>query len=459
MTTTTSNIVSASLIGKEDMAMVYLSPSPYFDLFEEIIDIRRYNLNKHRTVGLCLTTSDGRLFLGRISPSTPAAKIPRWQSRIKGAWLIKIRPNVVTSITEAQDAFQRLSTSDASWVTLLFSHPEVHPDISHNGLPIMSSAPFHQHVHDQINNQWDFTSVAEHLRWVAPYTLVDNGGILNCTTKVMKLTQRILLQQDDWDDWQESEYLQLNQYHAQNMFGFPVAPSKDDAVFHLVWTYNIKAVDGRKKARCICNGSTWSGKVLVLTETYANCVNQTSAWLFYAVASVENLLIFGANVSNAFTEAPPPKQPFFIRLDCAFCKWWEKHLKRAPIPPGHIIPVLLAMQGHPESPRLWEKHADRILREIGLTPIVHEPCLYSGTFDSKRVLFMQQVDNFAIAAPNAHTSDIVMDLINKKLTIPSSNRGIWTCTTALTSSRQNTTSKSPSKPSLMKYSKNTLQPG
>ncbi len=138
-------------------------------------------------------------------------------------------------------------------------------------------------------------------------------------------------QPDDWNDWQESEYLQLNQYNAQNMFGMPVFASEDDAVFHLVWTYNIKAVDGRKKARCVCNGSTRSGKVLVLAETYANCVDQTSVRLFYAVASAENLLIFGSDVSNAFAKAPPPKQPFFIRPDKAFCEWWTKHLKRNPI--------------------------------------------------------------------------------------------------------------------------------
>ncbi len=136
----------------------------------------------------------------------------------------------------------------------------------------------------------------------------------------MKLTQRKLLQQEDWSKWQESKFLQRNQYHAQGMFGLPFTQSEGDAVFHLVWTYNIKAVDGRKKARCVCDGSTQSGQVLVLAETYANCVDQTSARLFYAVVSAENLLIFGANVSNAFAEAPPPKQPFFIQPDRALCE-------------------------------------------------------------------------------------------------------------------------------------------
>ncbi len=177
----------------------------------------------------------------------------------------------------------------------------------------------------------------------------------------MKLTRGKLLQQDDWSDWQESEYLQLNQYDAQGMFGSPVAATEEDAIFHLVWTYAIKAVDGRKKAHCVCDGSTRSGMVRILAETYANCVDQTSARLFYAVAAAENLLVFGADVSNAFAEAPPPKQGFFIRPDRAFNEWWVHHKKLPPIPPGHVIPILSAMQGHPESPRLWEKHADEIL--------------------------------------------------------------------------------------------------
>jgi hypothetical protein len=77
----------------------------------------------------------------------------------------------------------------------------------------------------------------------------------------MKLTRGKLVQQQDWDEWQSSEYLELNQYKDQGMFGLPVMVLEEDAVFHLVWTYNVKAVDGRKKACCICYGSTQSGKV------------------------------------------------------------------------------------------------------------------------------------------------------------------------------------------------------
>jgi hypothetical protein len=86
--------------------------------------------------------------------------------------------------------------------------------------------------------------VADHLHKAPPYEVIMDGDVLNTTTKVMKSTRGKLLQQQDWNAWQESEYLQLNQYKDQGMFGQPMAVSEEDAVFHLVWTYNIKAVDG-----------------------------------------------------------------------------------------------------------------------------------------------------------------------------------------------------------------------
>jgi hypothetical protein len=191
----------------------------------------------------------------------------------------------------------------------------------------------------------------------------------------MKLTQGKLIKQQDWDEWNKSEFLQLDQYEAQGMFGKPTAAANNEAIFYLVWTYTIKTADKLKKARCVCDGSTRSNQVKVLDKTYANCVVQTSAHLFYAVGAAENLLIFGADVSNAFAEAPPPKQGFFIRPDQEFVEWWTIHKGRPPIPPGYVIPINSAMQGHPESTRLWEKHADQILQDIGLSPTIHKPCL------------------------------------------------------------------------------------
>eukprot|EP00985_Skeletonema_marinoi_P013590 scaffold6767_cov108-Skeletonema_marinoi.AAC.5 len=38
------------------------------------------------------------------------------------------------------------------------------------------------------------------------------------------------------------------------------------------------------------------------------------------------------------------------------------------------------------TPRLWEKHIDKILRRIDFTPTTHEPCVYSGIIEGERVL-------------------------------------------------------------------------
>ncbi|KAL7552295.1 hypothetical protein ACHAWF_018275 [Thalassiosira exigua] len=240
----------------------------------------------------------------------------------------------------------------------------------------------------------------------------------------MRLTRGKLLKQPDWTEWQASEYTQLEQYDRQGMFGNPVAVTSDDAVFNLVWTYVVKELDKRKKARCTCDGSTRSGQVRVLDYTYANCVDQTSSRLFYAVSAAENLQIYGADVSNAFGEAPPPKQGFYIRPDKAFTHWWVNCKGRAPIQHGHVIPILAAMQGHPEAGRLWEKHADAILRSIGLTPTIHEPCLYSGIVNGDRVIFLRQVDDFAVAAPSERTANILFDLIDDRITFPLKRMGL-----------------------------------
>jgi hypothetical protein len=82
------------------------------------------------------------------------------------------------------------------------------------------------------------------------------------------------------------------------------------------------------------------------------------------------------------------------------------------------------MQGHPKSPCLWEKHADAILREFGLAPTIHKTCLYSGVLDGKQIFFERQVNNFAIAAPDQRTTNVLLDMLDEKLTMPIKRQGL-----------------------------------
>jgi hypothetical protein len=83
---------------------------------------------------------------------TPGARIDKWRSRIRGAWLVSIGDTPISTIKEAHSAFQELSDAGAPLCVLTFTHPEISPDISHNGLPIISRNDFTQLTHDQLNN-------------------------------------------------------------------------------------------------------------------------------------------------------------------------------------------------------------------------------------------------------------------------------------------------------------------
>ena len=199
---------------------------------------------------------------------------------------IKIGDVNVSTIKEAKLAFQSIHDSGSTSTTLLFAHPKVRPNLSHDGLPIISLALFSQATHDQLNNRWEFTTVANHLCSCRPtHSTVVSGGVYNVITKVMTLTRGKLLKGPDWDEWQSSEYLQLNQYHTQGMFGTPILVDDDAAVFHTVWTCGIKALDDRKKAHMVCDSSLRASQAHVLDKTYVNCIDKTSSCMFYTIAA------------------------------------------------------------------------------------------------------------------------------------------------------------------------------
>ena len=408
-------------ITTKDLEQVYFSPHHYGHAFEDSFTYMGSPTTTHPTAGMNLREHDGRVFITDMALGTPCAKIPRWKSRLRNVCLLKINDTPVTSIADVTSALHALPTNTRGTCTILVSASEIRDGLTHEGIP--------QITLDQLNPRHFFRtmpSTGYPSNNMLTYMIGQSwdGGVLQYITRSHKLTRGILLKQDDWNEWQQSEFLQLDQYELQGMFGTPVLVKDGNAVFNLVWTYAVKEVDGRKKARCTCDGSTRGGQVRVMDYTYANSPDHTCSRLFYAIAAAENLVLYGADVSNAFAEAPPPKQGFFIRPDLAFKAWWTVHKGRPPIPPHHVIPILSAMQGHPEAPRLWEKHADRILRAIGLNPTTHEPCLYSGIIDDQRVLLLRQVDDFAVATPSESLASRVFDLIDEHLTIPLKRLGL-----------------------------------
>lgn len=157
--------------------------------------------------------------------------------------------------------------------------------------------------------------------------------------------------QNNWPDWKASEYDQLNQCHEQRMFGKPCQRPHHCDLLPLIWTCVLK-LDGRKKARCVCDGSNRQQGAVTLGNAHAASLEQSGSRLFWALSALTGCKVYGADATNAFAEAPPPIAPLCVTIDDQYRDWYENHMNLGIAPPGSVLPVLQALQGHPESPRL-----------------------------------------------------------------------------------------------------------
>ena len=83
-----------------------------------------------------------------------------------------------------------------------------------------------------------------------------------------------------------------------------------------------------------------------MVETYASSLEQTGSRIFWATSAIANHIVIGADASNAFAEAPPPKAPLYVYLDKQFREWWQ-HKNYPPLHPTHnVMRVKKALQGH-----------------------------------------------------------------------------------------------------------------
>eukprot|EP00957_Ditylum_brightwellii_P131031 9994724-Ditylum_brightwellii.AAC.1 len=131
------------------------------------------------------------------------------------------------------------------------------------------------------------------------------------------------------------------------MYGEPTYAPKGTKILHSVWIYMIKH-DGRKKAHNCCNRSVLKGRGVDYAHTYLPCASQVGMELFTAIAAWNNYLIVGADATNAFAQSPPPTEPTYMRIDDQYMDWYTNKYGKD-LDQSKVLPVLHALQGHPES--------------------------------------------------------------------------------------------------------------
>jgi hypothetical protein len=122
-----SEVVTEYLIGPWDMELIYMSPDPYSCAFEASLDLRKCDISHHRTGDLWFITKNGCLILTSMDLSTPGARLDKWRTKLRGAWLISINGCPVSTIADVQREILTSSMSNPSSCTLLFFHPKLPP--------------------------------------------------------------------------------------------------------------------------------------------------------------------------------------------------------------------------------------------------------------------------------------------------------------------------------------------
>ena len=392
----------------------------------------------HPTLGMIFTNHPdltATIILDHCIPGTTAWKrLKRWKSRLRNRQLTHINEHSITDLIQIPSIILTLRQTGLQSIQLYFATPNWHA-MDQRGIPTLTFDQLNVVTHHlqaiqdkQMGPSWpSSTSVPS---W--PPTHQSALPSIHKIQQHQKLTRRKISTTSDFPMFKRSEWKQLDRYQGQNMFGEPQPRPVDPSAVILpwVWAYVYKidpvSLESHPKSRGTCNGGTRHGKVITLAETYAACVEQPAHRLTWALTAGLNYYALGCDVGNAFAEANGPKDPFYMEVDAPFREWWTEHLGHPPIPLGWVVPINKNLQGHPEAPRLWSKHINRIIiHDLHFTPTTHEPCLYYRLNKHNQLqLLLRQVDDFLISTPTREEAHAIRDEIQQHVANPLNDLGL-----------------------------------
>ena len=231
-----------------------------------------------------------------------------------------------------------------------------------------------------------------------------------------------------WEQWRTGKCKQLDHFHDLKMYREPVKRPPGAIVLRPHWQCSIKR-DGMRRPRNGCDGSPRSAPLLHgIASTCSSCVEQPVQCLFFALVARENHRVHGGDAQDAYAHSPPPETPTFVSIDDAYADWYEHWFKKK-LDRSLVLPVLHALQGHPKSCKLWEKHITAILQSpaFGFKSTIHDKSICSATFEGTKILLLRQVDDFDVACPSEDIAKRLCAQIGKALQLPSEDAPPFKC--------------------------------
>ena len=189
--------------------------------------------------------------------------------------------------------------------------------------------------------------------------------------------------------------------HELGVFGKPIDVPKNAIFLRPHWKYANNR-NGTRRYRQLFYGSRRAATVLIqLTLAYSSCVEHPVQRLFLAIAAHLYLLIYGSDASDAFTHIPGPYVLTFLSIDDQFDDWY-RHKFGNYIDRYRLLPVLKALQCHPEPGRLWESLINHILNRMGFTTDTHDRTIHIDVYkhSGETIYLLRQFDYFSLAFTN-----------------------------------------------------------
>lgn len=401
-------------------------------------------LCKDKTFGFAIESDEinNRAFVSDIKNKSSAAKLysthKATKNKIRGAYVVKINGIPIFTKDEALAALKKLRDWNENTFEVEFA-PERKMSAKATRT-VMREHKLHQpeslideeHVH--VISIADVRAIAT-ARYpgeefspealpISQIALGINAIRSDATTadeqSIGRFTRRKLKRLTTWPMWEAGERKQLNQFHDLKMYGEPIKRPPNAIVLRQHWQYHIKR-DGTRRARNCCDGSPRAAPALhKFVQTYSSCVEQPVQRLFFAIAAEMSYQVYGGDAKDAYAHSPPPDRPTFVEIDDAYADWYKFRFG-VQIDRSLVLPVQHALQGHPESGKLWERHISAILKstEFNFRSTTHDRSIYRGDFEGIPIFLLRQVDDFALAAPNENIAINVYDKIGKLLQLPS----------------------------------------
>ena len=170
----------------------------------------------HETLGLITTTTKEGVIIKECKKSTPSAKIPKWRQHVRNGILLSINNKPIKTQKDVIDAIKQARISRTTVICTISTkqscsiHPETGiPQLHFDQIGILTKI-----LQEVIHDEKDIHTVDE-----APP--LDNAVKVHKAT-TGSLTRTKSKKQEDWPEWQQSEFLQPDQYQTQNIFSEPM---------------------------------------------------------------------------------------------------------------------------------------------------------------------------------------------------------------------------------------------